>query len=158
MGFISFVGRVLFASLFLLSAYQEYVPRPSSTPSSPTTPQIPSRLSTLRSSPNRGRSSFRFAASPSVASVPIWPWWLGFGRVQSKCFLSGAVTRAEIRPVWVRCVFGSCCGRSEAQLRYPDFYPRGEPVRRGRRGVLEMVGIGSNQMLHARRTERPVLH
>jgi hypothetical protein len=28
MGFISFVGRVLFASLFLLSAYQEYV-RPS---------------------------------------------------------------------------------------------------------------------------------
>lgn len=26
MGFISFVGRVLFASLFLLSAYQEYVP------------------------------------------------------------------------------------------------------------------------------------
>jgi len=25
MGFISFVGRVLFASLFLLSAYQEYV-------------------------------------------------------------------------------------------------------------------------------------
>jgi hypothetical protein len=32
MGFLSFFGRVLFASIFLLSAYQEYV-RPSPLPS-----------------------------------------------------------------------------------------------------------------------------
>jgi hypothetical protein len=35
MGFISFVGRVLFASLFLLSAYQEYAPLPHPLPSDP---------------------------------------------------------------------------------------------------------------------------
>ncbi|GJN36876.1 hypothetical protein PR202_gb25811 [Eleusine coracana subsp. coracana] len=35
MGFISFVGRVLFASLFLLSAYQEYAPSSSSSLRSP---------------------------------------------------------------------------------------------------------------------------
>jgi hypothetical protein len=28
MGFVSFVGRVLFVAAFLLSAYQEYVPLP----------------------------------------------------------------------------------------------------------------------------------
>lgn len=50
MGFISFVGRVLFASLFLLSAYQEYDLPPSSL-----APQIPSHLSMLCSFSNRAR-------------------------------------------------------------------------------------------------------
>lgn len=68
MGFISFVGRVLFASLFLLSAYQEYVPR--STLSS-LTPQIPSPLISIDSAARRQIEAAPCDASPLVASFPI---------------------------------------------------------------------------------------
>jgi hypothetical protein len=79
MAFVSFVGRVLFASLFLLSAYQEYV-RPSLL-----TPQILPRISThpliiCESSPPLAPPAYH----PSAALFPIW--WLVFRWVESECF------------------------------------------------------------------------
>jgi hypothetical protein len=69
MAFVSFVGRVLFASLFLLSAYQEYV-RPSST----------HPLIICESSPPLAPPAYH----PSAALFPIW--WLVFRWVESECF------------------------------------------------------------------------
>lgn len=77
MGFISFVGRVLFASLFLLSAYQEYVPR--STLSS-LTPQIPSRLSSIDSAARRQIEAAPLRWSLPSRSAPGVPGSAGFNR------------------------------------------------------------------------------
>uniref|UniRef100_A0ACD5V144 Uncharacterized protein n=1 Tax=Avena sativa TaxID=4498 RepID=A0ACD5V144_AVESA len=64
MGFVSFVGRVLFASIFLLSAYQEYVsPFPSFPPPDLVRPSLAAPVPYLR---RRPRTHFRFRPCPSM--------------------------------------------------------------------------------------------
>lgn len=77
MGFISFVGRVLFASLFLLSAYQEYV--------SPLLPR-------LARTPLRSRLVLVSSARRQIEAAPF-----PLGRLSVGCFRLDLALVARVR-------------------------------------------------------------
>jgi len=124
MGFISFVGRVLFASLFLLSAYQEYV-RPSPFLTRPSDPASSSfnTAASLQIDPARCAAGFSVGCR---LTDPVL-------RTRLPC---GEVT-GEIR--LVRRISGSCRLRSEARVL--GLGPGGELCVQRKR---EKIGDGLN--------------